>query len=69
VAKISPVEATGTITFMQGHTSLGTATLNSGQASFTTSNLPAGSLSITVVYSGDTQYASSTSPALTQTVQ
>jgi hypothetical protein len=69
VAKVSPAEATGTITFMQGPTSLGTGTLNSGQASFTTSSLPAGSLSITVVYSGDTQYAGSTSPALTQTVQ
>jgi hypothetical protein len=68
VATVSPAEATGTVTFMQGPTALGTAPLNSGQASFTTSTLPANSAPITAVYSGDAQYAVSTSPALTQTI-
>jgi hypothetical protein len=69
VANVSPPQATGTITFMQGQISLGTAPLNSGQASLTTSSLPAGQLSITAVYSGGDQYAASTSPELQQTVQ
>jgi hypothetical protein len=69
VAKVSPPEATGTVTFQQRKGALGTATLNSGQASFTTSTLPAGSLPMTVLYSGDAKFAGSTSPLLTQTVK
>jgi hypothetical protein len=69
VVKVNPADATGIITFILGQTSFGTATLNSGQASFTTSTLPAGAVPIKVEYSGDTKYAGSTSPALTQTVQ
>src|SRR5262249_39731428 len=46
----------------------GTGTLNAGQATFATSTLTAGRHSITAVYSGDTQFASSTSPVLTQAV-
>jgi hypothetical protein len=67
-ATVSPLATTGTVSFMQGQTILGTRTLGSGQATFTTSSLPAGSLSITAVYSGDTQYNSSTSATLTQQV-
>jgi hypothetical protein len=69
VANVNTPQATGTITFMQGPNSLGTSPLNSGQASLTTSSLPAGQFSITAVYSGDQQYAASTSPELKQTVQ
>jgi hypothetical protein len=69
VATVSPAEATGTVTFMQGQISLGTTPLNSGQASLTTSNLPAASGPITAVYSGDAQYSGSTSPAVSETVQ
>ncbi|HEX6895239.1 MAG TPA: Ig-like domain-containing protein, partial [Bryobacteraceae bacterium] len=69
IASVDPPQATGTITFMQGQTALGTAPLNGGQASFTTSSLAAGDLSITAVYSGDQQYAASTSRELKQTVQ
>jgi len=60
---------TGTVTFMDGSTALNTATLNgSGKATFKTSALPAGSDSITVVYSGDTNFVTGTSPVLSQTV-
>jgi hypothetical protein len=60
---------TGTVTFSQGTTSLGTATLNSsGQATITTSALAPGADPITASYSGDTNFAPSTSSTLTQTV-
>ena len=60
--------ATGTVTFMDGSTTLFMATITGGQATFITSTLTAGSHSITAVYGGDTNYASSTSAAITQTV-
>jgi hypothetical protein len=51
---------TGTVTFLDGSTTLGTGTLASGTASFTGS-LAAGSHSITASYGGDTTYAASVS--------
>ena len=60
--------ATGTVTFYDGATSLGTGILSGNTATLTTSALTAGSHSITAVYEGDTNYISSTSPAITQTV-
>jgi Bacterial Ig-like domain (group 3)/Beta-propeller repeat len=60
---------TGTVTFMDGTTTLATQALNgSAQAIFTTSALAAGSHSITVAYSSDATYAVSISAALTQIV-
>jgi len=62
---------TGTVTFKDGTTTLGTGTLNNAtppQATFTTSALTLGSHSITAVYGGDTNFTTSTSPALTQNV-
>ena len=60
---------TGTVTFMDGATTLDTATLNSnGKATFSTAALLAGSHSITVVYGGDTNFMASTTPILSQTV-
>jgi Bacterial Ig-like domain (group 3)/Kelch motif/Galactose oxidase, central domain len=59
---------TGTVTFKVGTTVLGTGTLSGRQATLSTSSLPAGSLSIVAVYSGDVQFAGSTSVTLTQTV-
>ncbi|MDB5330308.1 MAG: hypothetical protein JWP03_1459 [Phycisphaerales bacterium] len=60
---------TGTVTFMDGATSLGSGTLSAaGQATFTTSSLALSSHSITAVYNGDTNFITSTSPALTQTI-
>ena len=62
---------TGTVTFVDGSTTLGTGTLDSpGHASYTTTafQLTVGSHSITAVYSGDTNFATSTSPVLSQVV-
>ena len=67
-ATVTPPQATGTVTFMQGQNNLGTAALSSGQASFSISLLPAGNLTIVAVYSGDGQYAGSTSSNLLQAV-
>ena len=59
---------TGSVTFLDGSTVLGSSTLNSkGQATFSTASLPPpppplGTQSISVKYSGDPNYASSTSP-------
>jgi hypothetical protein len=61
--------ATGTITFKNGPTTLGAVALSSGAATFTTHVLNVGTYTnITAVYSGDGSFASSSSPALTQTV-
>jgi hypothetical protein len=61
---------TGTVTFMDGATTLGTGTLNGpGIATYTTSSLAVGQHSMTATYGGDTNNAGSTSPVLTQTVQ
>jgi hypothetical protein len=60
---------TGTVTFLNGSSTLGTATLNaSGVAAFTTTTLTVGNHSITVSYGGDANFTASTSAALTQTV-
>jgi hypothetical protein len=60
---------TGTVTFSDGTSVLGTGTLNSsGTATFTTSGLAVGSHSITDVYGGDTNYTTSTSRTMAQTV-
>jgi hypothetical protein len=59
---------TGAVTFKDGTTVLGTKRLSSGKATLTTSALAAGKHSITAVYGGDADFAGSTSPVLTQTV-
>ena len=57
------------VTFYDGTTDLGTGALSSGTASFTISTLAVGANSITGVYSGDSNFMTSTSAALTQTVK
>ena len=59
---------TGTVTFQEGAATLGTGMLSGGTATLSTSALAGGAHSITAVYAGDTNFASSTSPALMQTV-
>ena len=59
---------TGSVTFMDGATTLGTRSLSGGKASFATSALASGSHTITAVYGGSMNYTGSTSPPLTQTV-
>ncbi len=59
---------TGTVTFLDGDTTLGTATIDgTGTATFTTSDLLLGSQMITAIYSGDATYGDN-SATLTQTV-
>jgi hypothetical protein len=60
---------TGTVTFYYNGNPIGTGTLNaSGVATLTTSSLPVGTGTITVGYSGDSNYASSTSVVVSITV-
>src|SRR5271170_7191603 len=59
---------TGSITFLDGQAQMGTVTLNGGATSFSTANLATGTHTITAGYSGDSNYAASTSTALTVTV-
>jgi hypothetical protein len=56
------------VTFMSGTTSLGAAQLTGGVASLTTTDLSVGTDSITAVYGGDSDFAGSTSMAVSQTV-
>ena len=60
--------ATGTITFMDGTTTLGTGTISGTTATFSTTALTGGNHNITAVYGGDTNYATSTSSIVSQTV-
>ncbi len=60
---------TGNVDFMDGATLLGNATLDAtGTGVFPSSTLSAGSHSLSAVYNGDATYASSTSSAVSQTV-
>jgi hypothetical protein len=59
---------TGAVTFLDSSTVLGTVTLNNGQAIFTPLTLAAVEHPITAVYSGDSNFGTSTSPVLLQTV-
>jgi len=69
-ATISPINATGTVQFLDGATTLGTATVGSGSGlALLVAAIPtAGAHSITAVYSGDGNYTASTSAVLKQTV-
>src|SRR5262249_20066923 len=70
VTAVSPATGipSGTVTFMDGATSLGVATLVNGSASLTVSTFTMGSHSLTAVYSGDTGFTGSTSAAVNQIV-
>lgn len=59
---------TGGVSFQDGTTSLGAGTLSAGVATFATSSLATGSHSITAAYSGDTNFATSSSSVLSQAV-
>ncbi|CAN5568993.1 hypothetical protein BH10ACI4_BH10ACI4_13440 [soil metagenome] len=60
---------TSTITLMDGTTALGQQTLDSGgQASFSISTLSAGQHSLSINYSGDARYLTTTSASITQSV-
>jgi hypothetical protein len=67
-ASVSPATATGGVTFYDGSTALGTSPIASGVASISLTTLAVGTHSLTAVYGGDSNEASSTSPVVTQTV-
>jgi sugar lactone lactonase YvrE len=67
-ATVSSNTATGTVQFLDGTTALGAATISGGSAALAVTSLTAGAHSITAVYSGDSNYASSTAAAMTQTI-
>jgi len=60
---------TGTVTFLDGSTTLGTAMLSGGTATFSTSTLALGTHSISVEYGGDSNFGSSSSTVLDQGIQ
>ncbi len=60
--------ATGTITFLDGTTTLGTGAVNNGTATFSTSSLTPGIHPITASYGGDPNYSAAVSTPLSQTV-
>jgi len=58
--------ATGTITFLDGATSIGSGTVSGGVATFTTNALGTGTHNITASYGGDTDYSPAVSAALSE---
>ena len=61
---------TGTVSFFDGTTKMGTSNVDSsGVATLTSTTLAVGTDSITATYSGDTNFVTSTSPAVQQVVQ
>lgn len=60
---------TGTMTFFDGTTQIGSSALSGGSATFTTTALAAGPHSISVTYSGDSNYGPAASEAISETIQ
>ena len=60
--------ATGTVTFLDGATSLGSVALSGGVATLTLNTLSVGAHSITARYAGASNFIGSNSTALTETV-
>jgi len=70
VTSTSTGTPTDTVQFFDGTTSLGTVALDSsGHAALTTSSLSAATHSITAEYSGDTEFATSTSSSFSEVVE
>jgi Bacterial Ig-like domain (group 3) len=67
-ASVTPEAATGSVTFMDGATTLGSAALSQGSTSLDVPALASGTHTLTAVYSGDTFFAGSSSAPLEQTV-
>ena len=58
----------GSVIFYNGRTALGSGTLNAGVATLTTNTLPAGTDNVTATYEGAGNFATSTSPASSITI-
>ncbi|WP_433969551.1 FG-GAP-like repeat-containing protein [Tunturiibacter gelidiferens] len=69
VSGVQSLAATGSVTLLDGMTSLGQQPLNSGgQATFSISNLATGQHSLSVSYAGDQNYLASTSSVIAESV-
>jgi hypothetical protein len=67
-ATLAPADASGTVQFFDGQTSLGAQTVSAGTAVFTTSSLAAGSHRIAAFYRGDAFFRPRWAKAVTQQV-
>ncbi len=61
--------ATGTVNFMANGNVIGTVPVSNGGATYTTTALPSQTNQLTAVYSGDFNYSTSTSPAVSYAIQ
>ncbi len=68
-ATLMPSDATGTVTFWWGTTSLGVEALAAGVATHVVASFPLGSHVLTAAYSGDATHPASTSPPITLVVR
>jgi hypothetical protein len=68
-ATVAPPEASGSVEFFEGTTSLGSATVSGGTASLALTTLAVGSHVLTATYHGDAQHAPSTSAPVTLEVK
>jgi hypothetical protein len=59
---------TGTVSFYDGAALVGTSPVNAGVATLTNAVLPLGASTVTAVYSGDSNFAGSTSSGVSETV-
>jgi hypothetical protein len=67
-AAVSPASGTGTITFLDGGTSIGSASLTAGKGMLALSTLSVGSHSLSAAYSGDAADSASNSNGVTVTI-
>jgi Glycoside hydrolase family 44/Bacterial Ig-like domain (group 3) len=67
-ATVAPASATGTITFLDGSTSVGSASLTSGKGMLALSTLTVGSHSLSAAYSGEAADSASNSNGVTVTI-
>jgi hypothetical protein len=63
-----PSDATGTVTFLDGATSIGTGSISGGTATLIASSLAVGTHSITATWPGDANYTAGSESALSQTI-
>ncbi len=66
---LTPSTATGTITFLNGSSTLGIATITNGSATLSGLTPAAGTYSLTALYSGNSTFPAATSPAVSLTVK
>jgi hypothetical protein len=67
-ATVAPASATGTLTFLDGSTSVGSAGLTSGKGVLTLTTLSTGNHSLSAAYSGDAADSPSSSNVVTVTI-